>query len=419
LTTGSYNTAFGAHADGTGDWFTTGQMSTHLGALAGAYLNGSYNTFVGSSTGMGAGASAPQTGGSNVGIGYRSMGSNSLTSGGGNTCVGVYSGYSIVGGTGNVFIGSSAGENNTGVKNTVVGGYALDASNANGGNTAVGYWALTACTNADSTAIGYEAGKANTSGSQNIFIGTSAGLTGHPGGNITTASNEICLGNSTITTANIQVDWSIASDERDKADKTNFTGGLDWVNAMQPITYYWDQRVLYCEPTDPTLEITTSIANTFTVGETITGQSSNSTATFKSGSGDTITFDMDSVGGEFEASETIIGEESEIEATVAASDFYNDGQVTPADVLAVTPDGTHKEDAINVGFLAQDILDIEQANGYALAGNDSSIIVDESEDGTRYSMKTVKIIPILVNAIKELSTKNDALEARIEALENA
>tara|TARA_Y100000034_G_scaffold2141_1_gene2657 strand:- start:44 stop:427 length:384 start_codon:yes stop_codon:yes gene_type:complete len=127
---------------------------------------------------------------------------------------------------------------------------------------------------------------------------------------------------------------------------------------------------------------------------------------------------MDSAGGEFEASETIIGEESEIEATVAASDFYNDGQVTSADVLAAVPDGTHKGTSIQIGFSAQDILDIEQAHGYG-SDNDDSLMVDLTEDETRYSLRKTSLIPILVNAIKDLSTENDALEARIEALENA
>ena len=384
--------------------------------MAGTCSNGANNSFYGAYSGFCAGAGAPQTGGSNTAIGYRSMGGEVLTTGSGNVCVGKYAGYGITTGSANIYIGEQAGNSNTGLRNTVVGTYALDAANANGGNVAVGYNALTACTYADNTAIGYEAGKANTSGGFNVFLGAGAGLTGNPGGNITTASNEVCLGNSSITTANIQVDWSIASDERDKADKTNFTGGLDWVNAMQPITYYWDQRVLYCEPTDPTLEITTSIANTFTVGETITGQSSDCTGTFKSGSGDTITFDMDSVGGEFEASETIIGEESEIEATVAASDFYNDGEITSADVLAAVPDGTHKGTSIQIGFSAQDILDIEQAHGYG-SDNDDSLLVDLTEDETRYSLRKTSLIPMLVNAIKELSTKNDALEARIVTLE--
>ena len=38
-------------------------------------------------------------------------------------------------------------------------------------------------------------------------------------------------------------------------------------------------------------------------------------------------------------------------------------------------------------------------------------------DGTFYGLKYERMVPILVNAIKELSTKNDALEARIATLE--
>ncbi len=46
-------------------------------------------------------------------------------------------------------------------------------------------------------------------------------------------------------------------------------------------------------------------------------------------------------------------------------------------------------------------------------------MVDLTEDETRYSLRKTSLIPILVNAIKDLSTENDALEARIVALESA
>ena len=42
-----------------------------------------------------------------------------------------------------------------------------------------------------------------------------------------------------------------------------------------------------------------------------------------------------------------------------------------------------------------------------------------TEDGQRYGMQYERLVPVLVNALKELSAKNDALEARIKKLENA
>ena len=47
-----------------------------------------------------------------------------------------------------------------------------------------------------------------------------------------------------------------------------------------------------------------------------------------------------------------------------------------------------------------------QANGYG-SNNDTSLIVDLTADETSYGLKYERMVPILVNAIKELSTKNE------------
>jgi hypothetical protein len=59
------------------------------------------------------------------------------------------------------------------------------------------------------------------------------------------------------------------------------------------------------------------------------------------------------------------------------------------------------------GFLAQDIL--------ALEGDDNVIIDNEQADHLKYQGEA--LVPVLVKAIQELSAKNDALEARLAALE--
>ena len=59
------------------------------------------------------------------------------------------------------------------------------------------------------------------------------------------------------------------------------------------------------------------------------------------------------------------------------------------------------------GFLAQDILSLE--------GSDNVVIDNDDTNSLKYIDS--HLIPVLVNAIKDLSTKNDALEARIAALE--
>jgi hypothetical protein len=71
-------------------------------------------------------------------------------------------------------------------------------------------------------------------------------------------------------------------------------------------------------------------------------------------------------------------------------------------------DSEEASNIVRYGFKAQDIAAIEP----------EGIIVDSSDaDKLRYNESN--LIPILVKAIQELSDKNDALQARIQALESA
>ena len=78
--------------------------------------------------------------------------------------------------------------------------------------------------------------------------------------------------------------------------------------------------------------------------------------------------------------------------------WYDDG----------TPDGTRKRNKKHIGFLAQDVLAIEGNP----SDKDDMLIVNLNEDNTAYGLKYERLVPVLVNAIKELSTKVTALEAK-------
>ena len=194
-------------------------------------------------------------------------------------------------------------------------------------------------TGSSNTGVGFLAMYDVTTGDNNIGLGNAAGRSSSPGGAITTASNTITLGNNNIATANIKVDWTVSSDQRDKTDFTALDIGLDFVKELKPVTYKWDER-------------------------------SN----------------------------------------------YGDKDADDWSLLDQTPDGTHKKDWLDVGFKAQDVEALEKAAGYNKS-NKTNLTVSLSADGEQYGIKYSKFVPILVKALQELSAKNDALEARITALE--
>jgi hypothetical protein len=160
-----------------------------------------------------------------------------------------------------------------------------------------------------------------------LLLGNYAGSSSSPSGSITTGSNNVVLGNNSISNLYC-ADTSISSsDSRDKTDVTSFTIGLNWIEALRPVTYRWDRRTWYGTNEEP----------------------------------------------------------------------YG------------TPDGSKKRQRLHVGFLAQEALEVEKANGYG-TNNDDSLILNLTDDGMSYGMKYERLVPILVNAIKELSTRVKTLE---------
>jgi hypothetical protein len=96
--------------------------------------------------------------------------------------------------------------------------------------------------------------------------------------------------------------------------------------------------------------------------------------------------------------------------------FKTKGWDYTTDLDKITTDGTHKEDWLDLGFKAQDVEALEKAAGYKIADK-TNLTTTLTKDGKQYGIKYNKFVPILVKAIQELSTKNDALEARIKTLE--
>jgi len=73
------------------------------------------------------------------------------------------------------------------------------------------------------------------------------------------------------------------------------------------------------------------------------------------------------------------------------------------------PDGSKKGTQLNLGLIAQDELEVEKEHGYGDTA-DNMLVTDINTDGN-YGMQYSKLVPILINAVKELSAKVTALEA--------
>ena len=278
--TAANNTAFGLTAM---DAITTGDSNVAIGHAAGSAMTTSEKNVI---VGKDAGLVKADSSNRGVHIGFESA--KGLTTGSDVLSIGYQSYLAADTETHNLAIGRFAlgGAINGGEYNVAVGNFTLDALTSGDYNVAVGYDAGTALTTGfsnviigpstgsagaitgndntcvgeqagrvlagggDNTYIGSKAGVESTSGSNNTCIGHDAGRTGSPGGSIGTGSNNLHLGDENVTSCQIQTDWTVASDQRDKTDFTALDIGLDFVNALKPYTYKWDKRIRYVSEED-------------------------------------------------------------------------------------------------------------------------------------------------------------------------
>lgn len=174
ITTASYNVTIG-YAAGTA--ITSGGNNLFIGFEAGKTQTTEVgNLFIGYQSGKGAGAGNQY----NVGIGYKSL--TAITSGDYNMAIGYLAGEDLTEGISNIFIGPNAGRNETtGDHNIAIGHNALSLQIGKNDVVAIGY--ETGYNNSSNalTAIGSRAGKANTSGAYNTFIGYYSGISVNTG----------------------------------------------------------------------------------------------------------------------------------------------------------------------------------------------------------------------------------------------
>ena len=218
-TTGSFNTAIGTNVLQSN---ITGRFNLGVGYNALANFDGdNYNVAVGYQSMLNM-----TTGEENVGLGKRTLASNEGDS---NTALGNSAmGFSTTGEF-NTAVGRRAMAGNTTGSYNVSIGADSDAGSSSSYSTAVGYAAVAGGNY--NTVVGYSAG-INATGDNLIAIGNGASISAMG------ASNEIRLGNTNITSARVQVAWTITSDEKWKANISDLSYGLDFLSKLRPVDYY-------------------------------------------------------------------------------------------------------------------------------------------------------------------------------------
>jgi hypothetical protein len=136
--------------------------------------------------------------------------------------------------------------NKTGERNTAMGVKAILDNTEGSDNTGIGWQALRSNTGGGNTAIGHGAGK-NFHTSNCTFLGTLAESLGQFANSTAigyqatfTATDQVRVGNSSVTSIGGFADWTNFSDGRYKKNVKEDVPGLEFITQLKPITYTLD-----------------------------------------------------------------------------------------------------------------------------------------------------------------------------------
>ena len=367
LTSGDSNTIVGNQA---GYKLTEATGCTLIGRLAGeALTTGSYNTAIGFNT-MGDGV---VTGSSNTAVGNSVL--VAVTSGSGNTTLGEACAAGLTTGNNNVAIGRSAMSNGT-----VTGSY----------NIAIGYEALRAVTSGgENVMIGRDAGHDITSGTQSVSVGHESLMKNQSGqGNSGVGFQAL---ENTTGGENIAMGW--------KAGEANEGGVYNvFLGSMTRGTH-------------------PSHSQAIAIGRNIDA-APGQVAIGTSGLGKVYNeFDTDNAWSQ--GSDERL--KQDIKDSALGLDFINDLRpVTyrwkPSNELPETfpmydEENQRNTDIVMTGLIAQEVKTAIETSGVERFGG-----WGEDNDGIQQIKKELFVFP-LINAVKELTAKLEAAEARIKVLE--
>ena len=440
------------------------QGNTVGGSNAGDSFTGTdanYNTLIGKDAGT-----AVTSGDSNTALGFEALKTTSTTSKctaigkealedvtqDACTAVGNEAGKGITNGDHNTAVGNQAlkgdGSNAvTGAANVAVGSMCMLDNQSGGNNTAVGYKAMeNNTTGGSNVSMGWKCMDANTTGSDNVAIGREALVQNQ------TANYNVCIGNYAGRALQDGADYNVAigniafgnASASGMVGDKNVAVGFDSMSGSALTDCYANTCVGWA-----TMHSCTNASRCTAIGEGagyyITSGANNHCIGFNAGqssspSGSITTGDNNFVLGNnnianLYCADTSISSSDERDKTDITDwthglDWIN--KLKPItyrwdkrswylkegedDITKVTRDGSKKTARRHLGFKAQDILAVEQSFGYA-GKKDDMLTVNLNEDDTAYGMKYERLVVVLTKAVQELSAKNDALEARIAALE--
>jgi hypothetical protein len=465
--TNGFNSALVIASDQSVSTPTAGTSNVRLGVNAGNAISSgtNYNVLIGDEAGTDL-----DGGDNNVAVGYAAL--YQEDGHGKNVAVGKNALYTLNAGADglNVAVGFEAGVLiNTGVKNTLIGGLAGDAMTTGFNNTVIGYDAMGANTASGAhVAIGYESLKVFNSTVNASHFNTAVGV--QSGLSLATGIQNTMLGGlagayATTTDGSTFVGYKAAQG----IDGTKLTGNLNTVVGFQAGLIMQgsctENTILGAYAAD---NLTVGNANTFlgtytATDGTVTGDNNTAVghaagASLTSGSNNLFlghdAGKSGSPGGNIASgsNEMVLGDENitnayiQVDWSVSSdqrdkTDFtaldlgldfvkalapvtykwdkrskYGDKNADDYDLDNLTPDGTHKEDWLDIGFKAQEVEALEKAAGYKISDK-TNLVTSLSDDGKQYGMQYSKFVPILVKAIQEQNALIEALTARVATLE--